>query len=483
MRVQAQNHVPTRTCGAGCISLIAHVSLLIMSQLRRAVGVSFAIVNLAALLGCSGTGSEPPVAEATAGASAAGPSSSAGSGSSVLASGGATASGGAPNTGSSGAASGGIDSNGGVGTGGATAGATNQGGSSANAGASAAGVGNTASGGAASGGTASGGTASAGSGGTVALDAGLLTKCTGTNPILCTLPVPSDGNYTVTVELGSASAASTSRVQAETYRIVVPPTSLTAGSFSQQTFSVNVRAEKHDGYSAPGKTLNLRIDGTAPALHGVGVLATPNIPTVFVAGDSTVCDWDPVYTAANANTAGPLERGWAQELSQFLKPGIAVANYADSGETAVSFRSGFWAPAKALLRAGDYVFIQFGHNDQKSNVAGFTASMMSYITDARNANAIPVLFTPPGRKSASTADTGFAGLDKQTRDLASAQNVALVDLTNLSINYYRTLPDKSVVFANPTEGTHFSETGATALSSLVVTSLKTSTLALKAFIR
>jgi lysophospholipase L1-like esterase len=166
-----------------------------------------------------------------------------------------------------------------------------------------------------------------------------------------------------------------------------------------------------------------------------------------------------------------------------LKPGIAVANYADSGETSASFRSGFWGPAKALLRAGDYVFIQFGHNDQKSNVAGFTSGMMSYITDARNANAIPVLFTPPARKSASTTDTGFAGLDQQTRDLAKAQNVTLVDLTNLSLDYYRTLPDKSVVFATPSESTHFSETGASALSGLVVKSLKTSTLALADFVR
>ena len=361
-----------------------------------------------------------------------------------------------------------MSANGGIDAGGANAGALNQGGSLTVAG---------------RGGAASGGAASGGAGGAVALDPALLSKCTGTNPILCTLPVASDGNYTVTVELGSSSAASSSRVQAETYRIVVPPTSLAAGSYAQQTFSVNVRAEKHDGYSAPGKILELRIDGSAPALHGLKVVATPNIPTIFVAGDSTVCDWDPVYTAANANTAGPLERGWAQELSQFLKPEIAVANYADSGETSASFRSGFWGPAKALLRAGDYVFIQFGHNDQKSNVAGFTSNMMSYITDARNANAIPVLFTPPGRKSASTTDTGFAGLDQQTRDLAQAQNVALVDLTQLSIEYYRTLPDKSVLFATPSESTHFSETGATALSNLVAMSLKTSTLALKDLVR
>jgi lysophospholipase L1-like esterase len=317
----------------------------------------------------------------------------------------------------------------------------------------------------------------------VPLDPSLLAKCTGTSPVLCTLAVPADGNYTVTVELGSATAASSSRVQAETYRIVVPETPLPAGSYAQETFSVNVRAEMHDGYSAPGKILNLRIDGSAPALHGVGFAAAPSIPTIFVAGDSTVCDWDPIYLAANANTAGPLERGWAQELSQYFKAGIAVANYADSGETAGSFYGKFWPPAKALLRAGDYVFVQFGHNDQKSDVAGFSGNMMRYITDARAAKATPVLITPPGRKGASTANPGFAGLDQQTRDLAMSQNVALVDLTNLSLDYYKTLPDKSVAFGNPTEGTHFSETGATALSGLVTTALKAGTLPLKDFIK
>jgi hypothetical protein len=61
--------------------------------------------------------------------------------------------------------------------------------------------------------------------------------------------------------------------------------------------------------------------------------------------------------------------------------------------------------------------------------------------------------------------------------------VALVDLTNLSLAYYKTLPDKSVAFGNPSEGTHFSETGATGLSNQVVTSLKAGTLPLKDFIK
>jgi len=403
-----------------------------------------------------------------------------------------TGTGGAANPGSGGAASAGTGgaitaSGGATGSGGAATGGAGSGGRAGTAGAT--GTGGAGSGGSATGGSASGGNAggtagssssTGGAGGSpgVPLDSTLMARCTGTNPIICTIPVPANGNYTVTVELGSATVASTSRVQAELYRIVVPPVTLAAGAFSQQTFAVNVRAEKHDGYSAVEKVLNLQIDGSAPALHGLGFAAAATIPTIFVAGDSTVCDWEPTYAPVST-----IERGWAQEVSQFLLPTIAVANYADSGETAGTFYSGFWAPAKAALRAGDFVFIQFGHNDQKVDLTLYKPGLLKYITDARAKNAIPILFTPPARKAATTADPGFAGLDQQARDLAAAENVALVDLTNLSLAYYKTVADKSVLFASSTEGTHFSETGATALASAVTKDLRANVAVLKAYMK
>jgi lysophospholipase L1-like esterase len=321
----------------------------------------------------------------------------------------------------------------------------------------------------------------AGASGAVPLDPTLLSRCSGTNPIRCTIPVAANGDYAVTVELGDPAAASSSRVQAELLRVVVPTLSLAAGQLSQQTFSVNVRAEVHDGYSAPGMILDLLIDGTAPRLHGLGVAARPNLPTIFVAGDSTVCDWDPAAT----NILSPIQRGWAQEVSQYFGPGIAVANYADSGETAGSFYSKFFPAARTAMRAGDYLFIQFGHNDQKAqaDIDAYQANLMKYISDARARNVTPVLFTPVARRTATAANPGFAGLDQQARDLAAAQNVALVDLTNLAIAYYRTVPDLSLFFATPTEGTHFSESGATQIANLVVQALKTSSLPLKTFER
>lgn len=317
--------------------------------------------------------------------------------------------------------------------------------------------------------------------GAVPLDPTLLSLCSGANPIRCTIPVAANGDYTVTVELGDPAAASSSRVQAELLRVVIPTMSLGAGQLSQQTFSVNVRAEVHDGYSAPGMILDLLIDGTAPRLHGLGVAARPSLPTIFVAGDSTVCDWDP----AAPNILSPIQRGWAQEVSQYFGPGIAVANYADSGETAGSFYTKFFPAARAAMRAGDYLFIQFGHNDQKAqaDIDAYQANLTKYITDARARNVTPVLFTPVARRTATAADPGFAGLDQQARDLAAAQNVALVDLTNLAIAYYRTVPDISVLFATPTEGTHFSETGATQVAGLVARALQSSALPIKTYER
>ena len=93
----------------------------------------------------------------------------------------------------------------------------------------------------------------------VPLDPALMSHCTGSKPIKCTFPVPADGNFNVTVELGSAQAASTSQVEAQLGRIVIPALKLAAGAYSQQTFSVSVHNETHDDYTAPDKQLAVLI--------------------------------------------------------------------------------------------------------------------------------------------------------------------------------------------------------------------------------
>jgi lysophospholipase L1-like esterase len=331
-------------------------------------------------------------------------------------------------------------------------------------------------------GGSSGGSAGTGGGGggggggglvpAVPLDPALMSKCTGSKPIKCTFPVPADGNYNVTIELGSATAASTSQIEVELGRIAVQDVKLAAGAYSQQTVSVNVHNETHDDYTAPDKVLDVVISGDAPALHGIGYAAA-NIPTLFVVGDSTVCDWAP----EKAN------RGWAQEFSIYLKPGLAVANYADSGDTASSLYPKFVSRMGGIgtMKKGDYIFIQFGHNDQKiaSAVTAYKANVMKYITDARNAMATPILFTPVARRgylngqsgTPTVAEPGFNGLDQQARELAAAEKVALVDLTALAIKFYGTVNAAPLM----NDITHFKAAGAIAISKLVADALKAGT--------
>ena len=149
----------------------------------------------------------------------------------------------------------------------------------------------------------------------------------------------------------------------------------------------------------------------------------------------------------------------------YSKPGLAVANYADSGDTAASLYPKFASRMGEKMKKGDYLFIQFGHNDMKiaSAVTAYKANLMKYVTDARNAGATPILFSPVARRgylngqsgTPTVADPGFNGLDQQARDLAAAEKVAFVDLTTLAIKFYATVNIASMMV----DITHFRESG------------------------
>jgi lysophospholipase L1-like esterase len=320
----------------------------------------------------------------------------------------------------------------------------------------------------------------------VPLDPALLSKCSGTNPIVCKFDAL-NGNYDVTAEVGDAAVAATSRLSAETLHYQGPAVDTAAGTFKKLTFTVNVRMEKHDGgQSAPANILDVAISSKtgAPKLHGIGFRAAKDAITLFYAGDSTACDW----VDSNTSNLGPGETGSAQALSMYLKPGVAVANYADSGETAGGFYSKFFDPyATSLFKEGDFVFVQFGTNDSKD--AATTANsgkvykdnLMKYVTAARAKKAIPVILTPVSRKGGTAANPGFQGLDQAARDFATAQNVALIDMTALSRAYYATVTDKNSLFVD--SGTHFSELGATGVAATLSKAIQGSALTLKAFVK
>ena len=104
--------------------------------------------------------------------------------------------------------------------------------------------------------------------------------------------------------------------------------------------------------------LKLTAIGMAAAL-AVSVLGAAELPTIYLAGDSTVCDYKPEQA--------PMT-GWGQALRDFCKPGITVRNLAVGGRSTKSFQDeGRWKKLLAQLKPGDFVLIQFGHNDQKKD--------------------------------------------------------------------------------------------------------------------
>lgn len=127
-------------------------------------------------------------------------------------------------------------------------------------------------------------------------------------------------------------------------------------------------------------------------------------PTLYIAGDSTVTD----QTAEYPYAPGSSYAGWGQMIGCYLPQGIAVSNHAHSGLTVESFREeGHYAILQEYIKPGDYVMLQFGHNDQKlmhlQAQGGYRDGLAAYVEETRAAGAYPIIVTPwretPGRRT------------------------------------------------------------------------------------
>ena len=159
------------------------------------------------------------------------------------------------------------------------------------------------------------------------------------------------------------------------------------------------------------------------------------IPVIYMIGDSTMAD--------KPLSGGNPERGWGQMFPGFLTPDIRVDNRALNGRSSRSFRNeGHWELVRKRLRKGDYVFIQFGHNDQKADTArhsdaetDYKINLGKYIDETREAGAIPVLFTPIVRRKFNSDGTLADTHGKYTdavRIVAKEKQVLLIDLNKMS---------------------------------------------------
>src|SRR3954470_19072922 len=155
--------------------------------------------------------------------------------------------------------------------------------------------------------------------------------------------------------------------------------------------------------------------------------------TVYLIGDSTI---------ANKETKAFPETGWGMPFANFFDSTVVVDNRAKNGRSTGSFlQEGLWKPVIENMNEGDYVFIQFGHNDEietkktYTTKEQFTANVVRYVNETREKKGIPILITPvAGRKfdDAGKIVSTHEVYSELVRSVAAQLNVPLIDLDRKS---------------------------------------------------
>jgi lysophospholipase L1-like esterase len=285
---------------------------------------------------------------------------------------------------------------------------------------------------------------------------------TSSEPFYFSVTLP-EGNYLVTMRLGDRAGTSTTTVKAELRRLMIEGSATTGGETVHGQFAVSIRRPQYPGgevrlkgreteseWVAWDDKLTLEFNGERPALCAMMIEKADDLPTVFLIGDSTMTDQ-------------PLEpwNSWGQMLTRFLKPTVVVANHGESGETVHdSLDRGRFDKIWSMMKPGDYLFMQFGHNDMKSRapnaIETYKREMGEVLAKARELGATPVLVTSMERKNGIEEPT-LEGFPDKVRELAAEENVALIELNKMSLVLYRTLGDKlDMAFQ---DGTHHNNYG------------------------
>jgi lysophospholipase L1-like esterase len=260
------------------------------------------------------------------------------------------------------------------------------------------------------------------------------------------------GTYRVTLTLGDRRSAGLTTVKAESRRLFLRDVATRRGQTVTRSFLVDVRDARLPAQpaGAPRFGQSVLLDERDLASFSwddkltFEFLGQPRVsaihiepadaPRLFLAGDSTVADQ---YTEPFTS--------WGQMLPAMLDDRIAVANHAKSGATLKSFIAKLrFSKVLTQVRKGDWLFIQFGHNDQKAEwpmtyldpELTYPAYLRSYIAEARRRGVHPVLVTSPERRNFDEAgkikDT-LGAYAAAVRKVAAEENVPLIDLNRDSI--------------------------------------------------
>ena len=318
-----------------------------------------------------------------------------------------------------------------------------------------------------------------------------------TQPIDFAVKVP-DGNYRVTVTLGSKKRAAQTVVRAESRRHYSDVVTTKKGQFRTLTFVVNKHEPAIDAarqvklkpreltYKNWDAMLNLQFCGPAPAVQRITITPDTTATTVYLCGNSTVVDQEQEPWAS-----------WGQMITRWFDDRVVVANYAESGLSATTFLAQLRLDKiLSTLRPGDYVICEFGHNDEKEKKPGdgawysYTRNLKIFVDRVREKGGNLILVTPTARRffeaDQQTLRNTHGDYPEAMRTVARRENVPYIELNGMSTTLYQTLgfegSKKALVhypantFADQpkplADNTHFNPFGAWEVAKMVVMGLK-----------
>ena len=328
--------------------------------------------------------------------------------------------------------------------------------------------------------------------------------CTSDKPFFFSVPIP-EGSYRITVVLGGPQASVTT-VRAEGRRLMLEKISAQPDASVTKTFDTNVRYPEIQSQPATqvklkprelgilnwDHKLTLEFNGDHPSLRSIDIEPIPDEPVIYLAGDSTVVDQYYEPWAA-----------WGQMLPRFFLPGVVIANHAESGETTKSFIAEHrLAKIMTTMKPGDYLFIQFAHNDMKPGAVSldeYKKLLTDYIAQTRAKDATPVLVTAMNRRTFDNAGkitNSFGAYPDAVREVAAQQKVALIDLNAMSKTLFEAMGPEGTLkafmhypadsFPGQTaaisDDTHFNSYGAYELARCIVHGLREANLPLTKFL-
>lgn len=316
------------------------------------------------------------------------------------------------------------------------------------------------------------------------------------HPGIFSITLP-DGNYKVTLTIGDAKRKASTVVRAECRRLMLDRIDTRKGELVERSFIVNKRSpaiNSRDTVKLNPREVNtmswddklsLEFNGSAPTVKSIKIEPADSVTTIFLCGNSTVVD-QPTEPWAS----------WGQIIPAYFDNDISIANHAESGESISSFlaRKRF-DKILSIARPGDWIFVEFGHNDQKEKGPGsgayynFTTNLKVLVDKARQAKLNILFITPTARRAFDEnglIQNTHGDYPDAMRAVAKRENVPLIELNEMTKTLYeamgiegskkafvhypaKTFPHQTKALA---DNTHFNPYGATQVAKCIIEGLR-----------